>query len=240
MRRMFQRGMPARGTDFSISTDPVAPVAAVPAEQSREPQPYSGAPSLFAVPRNPRTLFVCWNVHWAAVFARELPVDRRAHMKVKSASGERAHAVEPLSGSCSIGELEPGDTYEVELGFFPVADRWQPITSAPAVTLPPEIPSNNDAALDVATVPFHLTFHRLVELFDGEHNVTEALARFEERAAANEKQEKSDDKISRALDLSQQDFREIAAARERLTRYKPRQRQQARSFGSSWPRSSGS
>jgi hypothetical protein len=41
-----------------------------------------GAPMLFAVARDPRTIFTYWSIDWPAVFAKTVPVDRQAHLRV--------------------------------------------------------------------------------------------------------------------------------------------------------------
>ncbi|MBV9010278.1 MAG: hypothetical protein JO354_14110 [Verrucomicrobia bacterium] len=229
----FNAGMPTRPADFAISSDPVPARTADLAEQSSQPELYSGPASLFAVARNPTTLFVCWNVNWAAVFAHALPVDRRAHVKLRSARGERTHPVEPLSGTCCIGDLEPGDTYEIELGFIPAPEQWQPITSAPAVELPRQTIAIDSAIVDVASVPFHLEFQELVELFDGNGRVAEALAELERRAAESDLSARVDQEPARVLKLSAETLQKITATREKLTRSQPRRLEREQWLGSS-------
>src|SRR5947209_11062374 len=119
--------------NFKISD---APLASSPVRHEREPPDsgelpsHYGKPLLLAMARNPRTLFVCWNVNWPAAFGSDVPADRKAHVRLKCGDLERQHAVEPLSGSCSIGDLEPGQIYAVEIGYCAVRNRWTVIASA--------------------------------------------------------------------------------------------------------------
>ena len=57
-----------------------------------------GKPLLVAIARDPRTLFVCWSVDWPAAFAKGLPADRCAHVRIRQHGNEKTVAVEPMSG----------------------------------------------------------------------------------------------------------------------------------------------
>src|SRR5205814_2170139 len=56
-----------------------------------------GEPLLVAIARDPRTLFVCWSVDWPAAFAKGLPADRCAHVRIRQDGNEKTVAVEPMS-----------------------------------------------------------------------------------------------------------------------------------------------
>src|SRR6266566_5307929 len=55
-----------------------------------------GAPLLFAIARDPRTLFAYWNVDWSTIFENTAPVDRQVHLRVYRSDGseETVAAVE--------------------------------------------------------------------------------------------------------------------------------------------------
>jgi hypothetical protein len=208
--------------NFKISDAPLSPPA-IP----REPEDISdlpshyGPPVLLAIARNPETLFVCWSVDWHAAFASNLPPDRKGHVKLKSGSSERVEAVEPLNGFCSITDLQPGETYAVELGFYAPASQWHVIGSE-EVTMPlPGATANVETSIDVATVPFHLNFHRLTELFGGHLGLAQSLAMFEERMATNSVRTEEDEELLRALHLSHEDLQFVAAIRQALAEVKP-------------------
>src|SRR3979411_3465301 len=46
-----------------------------------------GAPILFAIPRDPRTIFTYWNIDWSDAFARNAPSDRRVYLRGKRRGG---------------------------------------------------------------------------------------------------------------------------------------------------------
>src|SRR5256886_15361611 len=122
-----------------------------------------GEPLLVAIARDPRTLFVCWTVDWPAAFAKGLPADRWAHVRIRQNGNEKTVAVEPMSGSCAIEELEPGETYSVELGYYAPPETWNSVVTGNEVMMP--LVSESDEMIEVATVPFHLTFQRILDVF---------------------------------------------------------------------------
>src|SRR5499427_10124652 len=96
-------------------TDPKLPDDV--AEVVELPRVY-GAPLLFAIARDPRTIFVYWNVDWSAIFENTAPVDRLVHLRVHRSdeSEEMTEAVEPMAGNCYLSVSEPRETYRVEIG----------------------------------------------------------------------------------------------------------------------------
>src|SRR5438094_9349487 len=96
-----------------------------------------GAPILFAIARDPRTIFSYWSIDWPAVFAKTVPVDRQAHLRVYRADGveEESVAVEPMSGNCSIAVSLPSGSYHVEIGYYQPADVWNSIATSNEVTM---------------------------------------------------------------------------------------------------------
>lgn len=152
--------------NFRISNVPVAfseqPRGLEAPEAGQSPLP-GGTPLLFAIPRNPRTLFVCWSVDWSATFGSDVPADRKAHVRLRSATGERTYAAEPLSGHCAIPELEPGMSYAVELGYHGANELWRVIAEAAEVIMP-LISESAEDEMEVATIPFHLSFQRMLDL----------------------------------------------------------------------------
>src|SRR5207244_4707201 len=177
-----------------------------------------GKPLLVAIARDPRTLFVCWSVDWPAAFARGLPADRCAHVRIRQNGNEKTVAVEPMSGSCAIEELEPGETYLVELGYYAPPATWNSVVTGKEVTMP-FTSESADQMIDVATVPFHLTFQRILDGFRGSNGdeLAQTLAKFQERANRSELS-RDEAEVLRALDLSPEDLRKTAATRESLAK----------------------
>ena len=148
-----------------------------------------------------------------------MPADRRAHVRLWSKDEDRTVGVEPTVGSCVIEALEPGQTYMIELGYYAPPDSWNVIVTGNEVMMPFESESA-DEAIDVATVPFHLTFQRMLNVFRVSNggDLLNALARLQERAAASSELTGEEKEVLRALDLSEEDLRNRAAYREALTK----------------------
>jgi len=193
-----------------------------------------GEPLLVAIARDPRTLFVCWSVDWPAAFAKGLPADRCAHVRIRQDGNEKTVAVEPMSGSCAIKDLVPGDTYSVELGYYAPPETWNNVVTGNEVMMP--FPSESDAMIDVATVPFHLAFQRILDVFRGSNGdgLAQTLAQFQERANRSElSRDKAE--VLRALDLSPEDLQKTAAARESLAKAERLRERGDKLFGSTSP-----
>ena len=46
-----------------------------------------GPAILFAIPRDPRTLFAYWSIDWSSIFAEAGPLDQQVYLRVKKADG---------------------------------------------------------------------------------------------------------------------------------------------------------
>jgi Domain of unknown function (DUF4912) len=211
--------------NFKISDVPLASssLRASEADEASELPQHSGKPLLLAIARNPRTLFLCWSVDWPAQFGSEIPADRRAHVKLTSRDSEQMEAVEPLRGNWTVSDLEPGGTYAVEIGYYAPANHWTLVVSD-EVTMPLRGATNDETPVDVATVPFHLSFQRLVDLFGSNDNLIQRLADFEERTARAPLRSQREEEILRALGLTADELKIATAIREALTRIKIRPR----------------
>src|SRR5256714_5230795 len=193
-----------------------------------------GKPLLVAIAGDPRTLFVCWSVDWRAAFAKGSPADRCAHVRIRQGAHEKTVAVEPMSGSCAIEELEPGETYSVELGYYAPPETWNSVVVGNEVMMP--FTSELAETIDVATVPFHLTFQRMLGLFRGSNadDLAQTLAQFQERANRSELS-RDETEVLRALDLSPEDLQKTAAARESLAKSERLRERGERLFGGTSP-----
>ena len=193
-----------------------------------------GKSLLVAIARDPRTLFVCWSVDWPAAFGKDLPADRCAHVRIRQNGNEKTVAVEPMSGSCAIEELEPGQTYSVELGYYAPPETWNSVVTGNEVMMP--FASESDEMIDVATIPFHLTFHRMLSLFRGKNgdDLAQTLAQFQERANRSELS-RDEAEVLRALDFSREDLQKTAAARESLVKSERLRERGEKLFGGASP-----
>ena len=182
-----------------------------PAEHLSLPTTY-GAPILFAIPRDPRTIFTYWNIDWSDVFARRAPSDRQVYLRVKRGDGsdEIEEPIEPMLGSHFTLVSQPKGSYQVELGFYGPQDAWNSIAASDRITMPAETSSQN-ADIDIATVPFHLSFQRMIDLFRAEKGdaITSLLSQLQNRAESERDSELSEEEreILDAMDLSLDDLR---------------------------------
>jgi hypothetical protein len=175
-----------------------------------------GAPLLFAIARDPRTLFSYWLVDWSSIFENTAPVDRQVHLRVYRGDGseETTEAVEPMAGNCYITISEPRQHYRVEIGYYQPENIWNSVAKSDEITMPPEsIGERTD--VDVATIPFHLSFQRLIDVFRASNGdaLTEIVSRLQKRAVSDEERAlltPEEWEILRAMNLS---LDEIGAAR---------------------------
>jgi hypothetical protein len=148
-----------------------------------------GAPLLLAIARNPRTLFVYWNVDWSAIFENTAPVDRQVHLRVHRVNRgeEKTEPVEPMAGNCYLTVSEPRETYRVEIGYYQPENVWNSVATSEPVTMPAENVAENHE-VDVATIPFHLSFQRLIDLSHASNRgaLSEIISRLQQRAVSDE------------------------------------------------------
>jgi hypothetical protein len=175
-----------------------------------------GAPILFAVARDPQTIFTYWSIDWPAIFAQAMPVDRQVHLRVYTVDGaqETSAAVEPMAGNSYLPVSRPRGVYRVEIGYYQPEDVWNSVAISNEVTMPPDDIAQH-ADVDLATIPFHLNFQQLLRLFRLSNGapLAETISRFQKRALYEEGRElmtSEEQKILRAMNLSPS---EIADAR---------------------------
>ena len=148
-----------------------------------------GAPILVAIARDPRTIFTYWDIDWPIIFEKTAPVDRQVHLRVYRNDGaeETSAAVEPMAGNCSLAVSQPRGAFRVEIGYYRPEDVWNSVATSDEVTMPPESVAQN-VDVDLATIPFHLSFQRLVDLFRASNSnaLTEIISRLQKRALSDE------------------------------------------------------
>lgn len=202
------------GPGFRISGGPVIrgrTPASAPADYGQLPGSY-GMPILFAIPRDPQTIFTYWNIDWSNAFSRNSPVDRQVYLRLKRQNGtdEIEEPIEPMLGTHFLLVSQPKGTYQVELGFYDPADVWNSVATSDSVTMPADSSSEN-SEIDLATVPVHLSFQRMIDLFRAENGdaITSLLSRLQDRAGNPDEAGGLTDKeheILRAMDLSLSDL----------------------------------
>jgi hypothetical protein len=233
--------------DFRLSNGPVVRAKSEPIRPLDFPELSDlplirDEPFLFAIARDPRTIFAYWNIDWGSIFEQTAPVDRQVHLRVHQDGGDADAdvAAEPMAGNCYLTISEPRGAYRVEIGYYQPKDEWNSVATSEVVTMPPKDLSDNFRA-DVATIPFHLSFQRLIDLFRASNRdaLTEIVSRLQKNAVSDEDRALLTDEeweILRAMNVSLED---IAARRRFEARpNEPALRKRAESilgFGASSP-----
>ena len=125
---------------------------------------FSGSPTLCLMARDPRTLFAYWDIDWTTAFGDEQPSDKKVHLRVMNEDGAAVSVeVEPLAGSCYIDVENADAIYSGDLGYYQPPAVWHSLATSDLISTPPEdLADLGDD--DFATVPFHLSFQRMIDL----------------------------------------------------------------------------
>ena len=181
---------------FHVSKKPVVPLAED--QESRdlsdglEPTRFHGPPRLLAMARDPSTIFAYWNVDWPTIFKNAPPVDRQVHLRVHSADGleEKEAAVEPMAGMHYLTMSQRHRACRIEIGYYQPADVWNSVATSNEIMMSSAEVSENEQ-VDLATIPFHLSFQQLVDLFGvNDEAVAAVISRFQTRAVSSARYEK--------------------------------------------------
>jgi Domain of unknown function (DUF4912) len=174
-----------------------------------------GQPFLFAIARDARTIFASWNIDWRAVFQKGMPADRQVHLRIIGRDGilETTVAVEPMGAMHYVKTSGLRNAYRVEIGYFQPFDTWNSVATSVDVEMPSQ-GSVELADVDLATIPFHLSFQQLASLFVAakDTSVARVVAEFQKRVLNSDKPNEAtplDRRILSSLNLS---LDEIAAA----------------------------
>ncbi len=211
----------SKSTDgFRISDGPVVPES----KEGRNVSEFNNVglahpydpPVLFAIARDPRTIFTYWNIDWPSIFEKGDPVDRQVHLRLYRADGieETNAAVEPLVGHYYLQLPRPNSSYQVEIGYYQSADVWHSVAQTDVVTAPRD-DIGEAGNVDLATIPLHLSFQRLLDLFGAPNRsaLAERISKFQTHALDDEKRtvlSRKEREVLRATNIS---LPEMAAAR---------------------------
>jgi hypothetical protein len=178
---------------FRISRNPLVQISAADERHDvpngvRLPSEY-GVRLLFAMARDPRTIFASWNIDWLALFENVSPRDRQVHLRVHRANApeEKTVAVEPLAAMHYLTTSATNASYRVEIGYYDAADVWHSVAMSHEIVMPPDdIAETTD--VDLATLPFHVGFQQLLD-FLGPSNGTAlatVMSQFQKRVLGSE------------------------------------------------------
>ena len=137
-----------------------------------------GTQSVYLVAYDPHQLFVYWDVDWAAVPGAGYS------LRICRADGEveTEQVIRATDAGRYVPAGVPGGTYFAELGTRGRDGGWNPVAHSGRVTMPPEGLAG-ETEPKFATLPFHLSFQRLLELIQGAmghgEDLTAALVRLQ-------------------------------------------------------------
>jgi len=78
----------------------------------------------------------------------------------------------------------------IEIGYYQPADVWNSVATSKAIMMSSAEVSENEQ-VDLATIPFHLSFQQLVDLFGvNDEAVAAVISRFQTRAVSSARYEK--------------------------------------------------
>jgi hypothetical protein len=167
-----------------------------------------GARILFAIARDPQTIFASWNIDWPSLFEKVMPVDRQVHLRLYGADGlqEKSVAVEPMAMMHCLTTSGLHTSYRVEIGYYQPAAVWHLVAKSQEIVMPPGA-IGETVDVDLATIPFHVGFEQLLNLFGSDSKTPLALAisRFEKRVLSSEQTERltgADKGVLRELGVS--------------------------------------
>jgi len=181
-----------------------------------------GQPFLFAIARDPRTIFVNWNIDWRSAFEKAMPADRQVHLRVIAGedSVETTVSVEPMSAMHYVTISGLHNSYHVEIGYFQPFDTWHSVATSGEVEMPRQ-GTVNLADAELATIPFHLSFQQLADIFGttSDTSVARLVSECQKRVLSSDNRNetaRSDTQVLRRLNLSlsemadaQRDFKNI-------------------------------
>ena len=137
-----------------------------------------------------------------------MPVDRQVHLRVYTGDGalETSAAVEPMAGNSYLAVSQPRGVYRVEIGYYQPEDVWNSVAVSDEITMLPDNVTA-DAEVDIATIPLHLSFQQLLDLFRVSNGaaLAEIISQFQKRALNEEEREllnAEERKILRGMELS--------------------------------------
>lgn len=177
---------------------------------------FHGSPRLLAIARDPWTIFAYWNVDWPSIFKNAAPIDRQVHLRIHCADGlaEKEAAIEPMAGMHYVRMSQRHRACRIEIGYYQPADVWHSVAMSNEIVIPPAEMSEAEH-VDLATIPFHLTFQQLVDLFGAANDdgLATVISRFQTRAVSSGRSEKLSPEESKILRRAGVALSELADAR---------------------------
>lgn len=167
---------------YEVTREP-APVPAF-EELGKLPESY-GEEVLYLIARDPHWLFSYWDIDWSKYPKTKMHnADYRIFLRICTADGIEESRIEinPAARNWYVPVNKPASLYFAEIGWLDKKGEWQTIVrSLPAAT--PAASFSGEAKADFATIPFHFTFQRLMEMVRGAmregETMTQTLSRLQ-------------------------------------------------------------
>lgn len=171
----------ASGQGFHISDEPVVRSDRV--LTSRDNAPSDGLPPfhetdlLYVIARDPKSLFVYWDLNWTRLFAQAGLAARQVHLRIYREDGsiEDTREINPFRGHCYADVAASGMSYQCELGCFDEGE-WTALARAGRAATPKDSMSE-DISAQFTTLPLHLSFQRMLDIFRASKGEAATLAR---------------------------------------------------------------
>jgi hypothetical protein len=127
---------------------------------------------------------------------------------------EKTVAVEPMAAMHYLTTSGAHSSYGVEMGYYQPADVWHSIAMSPEIAMPPTGVSEA-TDVDLATIPFHVGFQQLLNLFRTatQTRLATVLSQFQKRALSGEERTRLSPEQKRILCKLDVSLSDIAAAR---------------------------
>jgi hypothetical protein len=172
---------PQPGEGFHLSDKPMVRSNRIPASDevafSKGLAASHDTDLLYVIARDPKSLFVYWDLNWRRLFTRAGLSARQVHLRIYRDDGsvEGTSEINPFRGHCYADVSSAGTGYYCEIGCFE-DDEWTSLVrSGEAAT--PQDRMSDDISAQFATLPIHLSFQRLLELVQATQPDGATLAR---------------------------------------------------------------
>ncbi len=141
---------------------------------------------LYVIARDPKSLFVYWDLNWTRAFAGAGLSARQVHLRIFREDGsiEATREINPFLGHCYAEVAAAGTGYYCELGCFDDETWASLVRSGKAAT--PQDRMSEDLSAQFATLPLHLSFQRMLDILRATQaekaTLAQTVAAFQEKA----------------------------------------------------------
>lgn len=147
-----------------------------------------GRDVLYALARDPQSIFLYWDLNWAHLFAAAGENSPTVHIRVvrEDETEEATHEIDPARGFCFLEVAAAGASYSCELGFFS-GTEWKGLIRSNA-TATPSSEMSEEAVAEFAALPMHLSFQRMLDMIDTSterENLASSVAKLQSQPASS-------------------------------------------------------